>query len=289
MKRWILTGLSFIGFLVVILILIGIIGGLILKIKTEKRGPKIAILKIEGLIENSETYMKYLREIERRKDIKAVVVRINSPGGAVGSSQEIYQELKRISAKKPIVVSMGDVAASGGYYISIAGKPIFALPGTLTGSIGVIFEVPDFEKVLKKLGIKVEVIKSGEFKDTGAPYRGMTPRERAYIKEKIMNIYHQFVRDVARERGLSLSEVKKIADGRIFTGEEAVKLGLVDKIGTLWDAVREAQKKAHLKTYQIVYYPEEKGMIEKILEGKIPVEKIFFPFNYFKAWFVWTY
>ncbi len=286
MKRtWLLYGLSFLGAIVLFFLFLSFVLSFILFFYQEKGlgEPKIGVLQIKGLIADSRDYLLSLREMLRRSDIKAVVVRVESPGGSVGASQEIYYELKKIARVKPVVVSMGSVAASGGYYVSLAGKPIYALPGTITGSIGVILEIPNFEELMKKLGVKAEVIKSGKFKDAGAFYRNLSSEERKYLEKKVENIHNQFINAISRARGLPLEKVKSIADGRIFTGEEAVKIGLVDKLGNFWDAVEEAKRQAHLTKASIVFFPKEKSFIEKLFQGKA---KSFLNFFYFSPWYV---
>ncbi len=286
MKRtWLLYGLSFLGAIVLFFLFLSFVLSFILFFYQEKGlgEPKIGVLQIKGLIADSRDYLLSLREMLRRSDIKAVVVRVESPGGSVGASQEIYYELKKIARVKPVVVSMGSVAASGGYYVSLAGKPIYALPGTITGSIGVILEIPNFEELMKKLGVKAEVIKSGKFKDAGAFYRNLSSEERKYLEKKVENIHNQFINAISRARGLPLEKVKSIADGRIFTGEEAVKIGLVDRLGNFWDAVEEAKRQAHLTKASIVFFPKEKSFIEKLFQGKA---KSFLNFFYFSPWYV---
>jgi len=284
-RTWLLYGLSFLGAIVLFFLFLSFVLSFILFFYQEKGlgEPKIGVLQIKGLIADSRDYLLSLREMLRRSDIKAVVVRVESPGGSVGASQEIYYELKKIARVKPVVVSMGSVAASGGYYVSLAGKPIYALPGTITGSIGVILEIPNFEELMKKLGVKAEVIKSGKFKDAGAFYRNLSSEERKYLEKKVENIHNQFINAISRARGLPLEKVKSIADGRIFTGEEAVKIGLVDKLGNFWDAVEEAKRQAHLTKASIVFFPKEKSFIEKLFQGKA---KSFLNFFYFSPWYV---
>jgi len=269
-KSWILYGLSFLGGLVLFVIIGGFVISLIAVLKSGKKtsGPAIGVLKIKGVIIDADNYLQYIRELEKSSDVKAVVVRIESPGGSVGAAQEIFEELLRLGKKKPVVVSMGNVAASGGYYVALAGKEIYALPGTLTGSIGVIIEIPNFKKLMDKLGIQTEAIKTGPYKDTGAFYRPLTEKEKEYLKRKVENILNQFVTTIVKQRHLPLKKVKEIADGRIFTGEEAKKLGLIDKLGNFWDAVNEAAKLAGIKHYTLITYPRKKNFLEKIIETK---------------------
>ncbi len=182
-----------------------------------------------------------LKTYAKNPFIKAIVLRIDSPGGGVSASQEIYNEINKVKTKgKKIVVSMGAVAASGGYYISCPADIIVANPGTLTGSIGVIMEYPMVEELLKKLGIKMEVIKSREHKDIGSPFRKMTEREKQLLSNVVTDIYQQFVDVVSTNRNLSKDKVLDLADGRILSGQQAQKLGLVDSLGSYEDAIRIA-------------------------------------------------
>ena len=270
MKRpWLVYGLAFIGGLVVFFLFISFLLSVVVVLKERNFGkPQIGVLKIKGVIVDAEEYLMSLRKLARNRNVKAIVVRINSPGGSVGAAQEIYEELKKIRKIKPVIVSMGSVAASGGYYVALGGKEIFALPGTITGSIGVILQIPNLQKLLKKLGIETETIKSGAYKDTGSFYRPLTSKERKYLKKKVEIIHQQFMKTISKERKISLEKVKTIADGRIFTGEEALKLGLIDKIGNFWDAVDEAKRLAGVKEAKLVFMPEKKSFISKLFEEK---------------------
>ena len=170
--------------------------------------------------------------------MKAIVFRIESPGGGVSASQEIYEEVKKTrDSGTPVVVSMGSVAASGGYYVACGADKIVANPGTLTGSIGVIFQFLQFEDLMKKLGVEASTFKSGELKDIGSPFRKTTPQERAYFQQLVEDVYQQFVDVVAKERKLKESFVRKYADGRVFSGRQAVAWGFVDTLGTYEDAI----------------------------------------------------
>ena len=218
-------------------------------------GDKIALIRVEGVINSSEGILKLLKEVEENKHIKALVLRVNSPGGAVGASQEIYRELLRIrnEYRKPVVVSMGNVAASGGLYISLPANVIFAEGGTITGSIGVIIQKLDVQKLSDKLGIKMEVVKTGKFKDILNPFREMTPEEKEYLLKLEQDVLNQFKEAVVENRKGKLKvDINQIADGRIFTGHQAVEIGLVDKLGNLEDAISEAAKLAGIKGKPVV-------------------------------------
>ena len=220
-------------------------------------GEKVAVLEVKGVIADSQPTIEQLATFRKDSSVKAVVVRIESPGGGVSPSQELYQEIGRTGREKPVVVSMGSIAASGGYYIASAAQKIYANPGTITGSIGVILQFTNFEELLNKIGFRMEIVKSGEFKDVGNPAREMTSEERAYLQTMIDNVHQQFVRDVARGRRMQEEEVREVADGRIFTGEQAKELGLVDELGNLRDAVSAAAKLAGIEGEPKIIYPEE--------------------------------
>ena len=223
-------------------------------------GDKVAVVEVEGIITEPESINKQIKEFGERDDIKAIVVRINSPGGGVGPSQEIYREIKKVTAKKKVIASMGAVAASGGYYIAAAANKIIANPGTITGSIGVIMEFANAEGLLSKIGFKGYVIKSGEYKDIGSPLRSMKEDEKKLLQNVIDDVHRQFVDVVAENRKLKVEVVKKIADGRIFSGQQAKEIGLVDKIGNFQDAIDIAASMSNIKGKPVVLYPEKKGI-----------------------------
>jgi len=222
------------------------------------RGGKVGVLPVNGLIADSETTIEQLKRFAKDDSVKAIVVRINSPGGGVGPSQEIYEEVRKLKGKKPVVSSMGAVAASGGYYIACASQKIYANPGTITGSIGVIMQFVNVKELIEKIGIKGVVVKSGELKDAGSPIRDMTPEERQYLQAVIDNVHAQFVRAVADGRKLDVEAVSKIADGRIFSGEQAKALGLVDALGNQEDAVADAARMAKIEGEPRVVLPPKK-------------------------------
>ncbi len=201
---------------------------------------RIALIRIEGVILDSTDTIEELRRYKDSSGIKAIILRINSPGGGVVPSQEIYEEVRKIreEGKKKVVVSMGTVAASGGYYIASASNRIVANPGTLTGSIGVIMELANVEGLFKKIGVESVVIKSGRNKDVGSPFRKMLPEERAILQQLMDDVHTQFIQAVAEGRGLTEDRVREMADGSVFTGRQAKELGLVDEIGNLQDTVR---------------------------------------------------
>jgi len=226
--------------------------------ETFSLGKKIAVVKITGVILDAEDTLQELKDYQDNNSVKAVVLRVDSPGGAVGPSQEIYQEVKRLAKKKTVVASFGGTAASGAYYAACPATKIVANPGTVTGSIGVIMEVTNVEKLLDWMKIRQEVIKSGEFKDAGSPFRGMTPQERAYFQAFIDDVHAQFEQAVAEGRHLDPAKVHALADGRIFTGRKAKELGLVDEMGNLEDAIHLAAKLVGIQGEPTVIWPRPK-------------------------------
>ena len=228
-------------------------------------GDKIAVVEIRGVIAQSSSVIEEIHQHLSDDGVKAIILRIDSPGGGVGPSQEIYREVIRAKQKKKIVTSMGSVAASGGYYVACASDLIFANPGTITGSIGVIMQFSNMEELLKKIGIKGVVIKSGEHKDIGSPFRDMTPEEKQIMQEALNSVHQQFVQAVAEGRKLDRSKVVPIADGRILTGEQAQQHGLVDKMGNLQDAIEEASKLVGIEGKPQVVYPKRKLSLWELL------------------------
>lgn len=219
-----------------------LIGMLISDHSQSPGGDGVAVVNIDGIIIDPDPYIKSVRKIRENDSIKAVVVRVNSPGGSVAASQEIYEELRSLGEVKPVVASMGTVAASGGYYIACAAATIYANPGTVTGSIGVIAQFASYEQLLKWAKVEVEVIKSGEFKDLGSPLRKMPEAQKAYLQTLIDSAHSQFKDMISERRNLPLEKVSSLSDGRIFIGSQAKKLGLVDRVGTVEAAIAEARK-----------------------------------------------
>jgi protease-4 len=228
-------------------------------------GDKIAIVEIRGVIAQSSGIIDEIHQYLEDDGVKAIILRIDSPGGGVGPSQEIHREVLKVKEKKKIVTSMGSVAASGGYYIACASDLIVANPGTITGSIGVIMEFTNIEELFKKIGIKGVVVKSGELKDIGSPFREMTSEEKRIIQEVIDNVHQQFIKAVAEGRKLDRSKVAQIADGRILTGEQAKQLGLVDRIGNLDDAIDATAKLVGIEGKPDIVYPRKKFSIWELL------------------------
>lgn len=208
----------------------------------------IAVIPIEGEIKESKKIVEMLLVAEEAQDIKAIILRIDSPGGAVAPTQEIYEEVRRIDAKKPIYASFGTVAASGGYYIGAATRKIYANAGTLTGSIGVIMQMADLSELFAWAKYKQETIKAGRYKDIGNPARGLSDEERELLKDLLNGTHRQFMADILAVRKDRLKEeIIELAQGQIFHGSQAKDLGLVDEIGSLWQAGRDIHAELKLK------------------------------------------
>ncbi|MFA7383597.1 MAG: signal peptide peptidase SppA [Desulfurivibrionaceae bacterium] len=231
----------------------------------------IGVIEVKGVILEAEETIEHLVAFREEPKIKGIVLRIDSPGGAVGASQEIYDEVRRTKAIKPVVVSMGSVAASGGLYVSLGASKIVANPGTLTGSMGVILKFVNLEGLFGKIGYKSEVVKSGRMKDIGSSSRPMTDEERQMLQGMIDNVQSQFVQAVSESRSLPVAEVRKIADGRIFSGQQAKEYGLIDQLGNFSDAVMLAAELAGIKTEKMpeLIYPQEKDFsFLRLITGK---------------------
>ncbi|GFO64670.1 signal peptide peptidase SppA [Geomonas paludis] len=214
---------------------------------TRAGGDGVGIVEVKGVIVDGQETIRQLRAMKKDDHAKAVVLRVDSPGGVVGPSQEIYAAVKDLTKTKKVVVSMGSVAASGGYYVSAPASLIYANPGTITGSIGVLMKFSNLEGLMDKVGMKAFTIKTGKFKDTGSPSRTMTDEEKAMLQGVIDSTHGQFVKAVAQGRRLPEEQVRGIADGRIFSGEQALALKLVDRIGSMQDAIDEAARLGGIK------------------------------------------
>jgi len=231
-------------------------------------GEKVGIIEIKGIIADAQKVLHNLKRFREDDSIKAIVIRIDSPGGAVGPSQEIFREIRKTSKKKKVIASMGAIAASGGYYVAAGSDGIVASPGTITGSIGVIMGFTNYEELLQKIGLVPIVVKSGEFKDLGSPVRKMTSAEQKILENFAKKIHRQFIMDIVEGRKMDQADVESLADGRIFTGEESKALGLVDRIGNLEDAIEWAGHLGGIKgKISTVYAREKKFSILKYLSG----------------------
>ena len=218
---------------------------------------KVGIVEVTGVIQSSSETVKALRDFRDNSSVKAVVLRVNSPGGGVGPSQEIYREVMRTKQVKPVIASFGSLAASGGYYIASPATGIVTNPGTLTGSIGVIMGFTNFQELMEKIGLKPIIIKSGEYKAMGSPFKEMTEEEHNLLQTLTTDIHKQFIDHVAEGRNMDAAKVAEIADGRVLTGIDALKLGLCDRIGNMEDAVEWAGKMGGITGKIHRVFPEE--------------------------------
>ena len=233
---------------------------------------QIAIVEIQGMISQSRETVRQLRKFQRNPKVKGIILRIDSPGGAVGPSQEIYNAVTRIREEgaKKIYASLGSVAASGGYYIASAADTIFANPGTLTGSIGVIMAFSNIQDLIGKIGIRPEVIKSGPFKDAGSPVRPISSKERQLLQNLVDDVHQQFVEDVAKGRDLKTEDVARLADGRVYTGRQAHKLKMVDHMGGLQAAIDLLATQAGIVgSPQIVQEEEKLPFLDWLMQSAI--------------------
>lgn len=239
-----------------------------LDLSTEDR---IALIRVEGVILDSQTTIGELKRFSENPSVKAIVIRIDSPGGGVVPSQEIYDAVKRVRSKnnKAVIASMGSVAASGGYYIAAATDRIVANPGTLTGSIGVIMETANVEGLLQKIGVEGIVIKSGKYKDVGSPLRKMTVDERGLLQAVMDDVHKQFIEAVAEGRSLELRVAQALADGRIFTGRQAKDAKLVDELGDLEDAIQLAAEVVGIEGEPKVIEPRRRFSLREMLDSKL--------------------
>lgn len=233
-------------------------------------GDRIALIRVEGVILDSQTTVGELKRFSENPSVKAIVLRIDSPGGGVVPSQEIHDAVKRARIKnnKAVIASMGSVAASGGYYIATATDRIVANPGTLTGSIGVIMETANVEGLLQKIGVEGVVIKSGKYKDVGSPLRKMSEEERGLLQAVMDDVHKQFIEAVAEGRAIELTDAQALADGRIFTGRQAKEAKLVDELGDLEDAIQLAADVAGIEGEPKVVEPRRRFSIRELLESK---------------------
>ncbi len=278
---WIIGGMLGGGVLVIVVVMLLLIAGPMLSSDSSfssMGGGRIALVEIRGTITRAEDTVKQIIKYREDDSVRAIVLRIESPGGAVAPTQEIFDELRKTREKgKVIVASMGTVAASGGYYIACAADSIVANPGSITGSIGVITEVPNAEGLLKKIGIDWRVVKSGRHKDIGSVSRGMTDEELGLIQSVVDDVYDQFVEAVTRFRPLSREEVVELADGRIYTGNQALPLGLVDRLGTYQDAIALAGRMAGLPEKPNVVRQRPKTFFEMLMDNMETMTGLYSP------------
>lgn len=221
---------------------------------------KIGVVLVEGIISDSIEIAEQLDEFGRDDSIVAVVLRVNSPGGGVAASQEIYDAVIELKKTKKVVASLGSIAASGGLLVASAADKIVANPGTITGSISAIMHFANFQELFKKVGVKSAVVKSGQYKDIGSPFRDMTPEEKVIVQDLVDDIYNQFIDVITKERKLPREKVVEIADGRVFSGRKAKELGLVDYLGDMATAAKLASKLAGKEGKYDLVYPQKKRL-----------------------------
>lgn len=270
-------------YIIVIAVIIAVvIVGLMIGFGTRGFVPSgsVGVIEINGIIYSSKGITKDIKNFAEDPSIKAIILRINSPGSIVAASQEVYDAVVRQSEKKPFIASMESVAASGGYYIALPCEVIIANPGTITGSIGVIMEWPVLEKLLQKVGIEFEVVKSKEHKDIGSTHRRLTERERSLMQEVVTDVYEQFVNVTAEHRNMPIDSVLKYADGRVFTGRQAKELGFIDTLGSFEAAVDIAGDMIGIEKPHLVYPPKRLSLVDILMS---PMEHLTLP----KLYFLW--
>ena len=232
---------------------------------------RVAILPVNGIIESERQFVRDLTAFREDPSVRAFVMEIRSPGGGVGASQAIHGELERLRREdeRPVVAWIGDVGASGGYYVALPADSIFALPGSITGSIGVIMQFPNAEELFRKVGVELEVVKSGRLKDIGSPVRELSEEERRVLQELVDDVWNQFVDAVAQGREMDRLLVEELADGRIYSGERALEMGLIDRLGTLQDALDAAGEMAGLGERPRTVRPTHQriGLLDLLLGG----------------------
>jgi protease-4 len=267
-KRAVRTALALLGLLILAVIGVSLLtslaldGGLLV-------GERVALIRIEGVILDSRETIEELHRFTDKPSIKAVVLRIDSPGGGVVPSQEIHREVlkARKDGRLKVVASMGNLAASGGYYIAVATDKIVANPGTLTGSIGVIMELANVQGLLEKVGVQSVIIKSGRYKDLASPLRAMSEEDRALLQRLLDDVHDQFIQAVAAGRALNVEDVRPLADGRIFTGRQARTAKLVDELGDLQDAIKLAARLVGIEGEPRVVEPRKRFWLRDLLEN----------------------
>lgn len=238
-------------------------------------GGRVALIEIDGVLYDDAELLEQIRELREDPTVEAFVVAINSPGGVVAPSQSVYQTLREIRDEDglPVVASIGGVGASGGYYVALGADSIYVLPGSITGSIGVIMEFPNATELMDKIGFRMETVQSSEHKDVGSPFREMTEADRALLEVLVQDVYDQFVDVVASERGLPREAVLAVADGRLLSGRQAIAAGLADAEGNIDDAVAAAGRMADLGDAPYVVRPPEpsRGLLDVLLFGRASV------------------
>lgn len=236
-------------------------------------GPRIGVVRIEGMIADARKQLDWIAKLEQNPTVRGVLVRVDSPGGAVAPSQELHDAIKRLARHKPVVVSMGSVAASGGLMVSVGATRIVANPATITGSIGVKMELPNVQGLMEKLGIGRQTITSGSLKDAGSPFKTMSDAERAYFESIILEMHQQFITMIAEDRNIPMAKVQDFADGRILTGAQAMALGLVDKLGGQATAldILLALSDTGGEVPTLIELPREKSWLRDLIQSSLGI------------------
>ena len=247
------------------------VGSALLPDRWKSPSGEIALVHVNGMLMDSREIVRQLSDYRHNPQVRGIILRIDSPGGAVAPAQEIYSEIMKLRAdNKTVYASMGTVAASGGYYIACAADYVLASPGTLTGSISAVMAFNNIEELTKKVGVKPNIIKSGKFKDVGSPLRAMTPEEQNLLQDVVDDVHEQFVQAIATGRDLPVAEVHKIADGRIMTGQQALKLKLIDEVGGLEKTIDLLAKKLGVVGRPKVIEQKEKvPFFDWLLQGSL--------------------
>ncbi len=276
--------------LFVLMILISI-GSALLPDRWKSPSGEIALIHVQGVLMNSRDIVRQLSDYRHNPKVRGIILRIDSPGGAVAPAQEIYSEIMKLRADhKTVYASMGTVAASGGYYIACAADYVLANPGTLTGSISAVMAFNNIEELTKKIGIKPNIIKSGKFKDMGSPLRAMSPEEQKLLQNVVDDVHQQFVQAIAKGRNLPLAQVQKIADGRIMTGQQALKLKLIDEMGGLEKTIELLAKKLGIKVRPKVIEQKEKiPFLDWLLQSSLSsgLAETLMPSSYPRLQYLW--
>jgi protease-4 len=247
------------------------LGSALLPDRWKSTSGEIALVHVNGMLMDSQDIVRQLSDYRHDPQVRGIILRIDSPGGAVAPAQEIYSEIMKLRADhKTVYASMGTVAASGGYYIACAADYVLANPGTLTGSISAVMAFNNIEELTKKIGVKPNIIKSGKFKDVGSPLRAMTPEEQKLLQDVVDDVHEQFVQAIATGRNMPIAEVHKIADGRIMTGQQALKLKLIDEVGGLEKTIELLAKKLGIAGRPKVIEQKEKiPFLDWLLQGSL--------------------
>lgn len=236
------------------------------------RTDQIGVILVEGVIVDSESFVHDLNRMASNRDMRAIILHINSPGGGTAASQEMYYAVKKIKENHefPVVSVLSTLGASGAYYLALASDSIYAMPGTMTGSIGVIMDFPEWTEAMEKIGVRMNVVKSGEYKDTGSPFREFSDIDKAYYQDLVDDVYNQFKTAVAESRHMDISNVENISEGKVYSGRQALNLGLIDHLGTLQDAIDDLTRQLNLSDKpQIIRPKEEKITLYNLIFGDI--------------------